>query len=399
MVCFFGSGCLLIFLLISGCAALKSPADISARPTMIRLPLSMYPVPADDLDYDGLDRGIQMSLAYLNKLPQDRSFRFGPDTYTAAHLIRSLEYFQKFIASRPPATQLSEMIRKNYQVYRAAGDEATGRVLFTGYYEPLLNGSSKETAEYRYPVFSRPDDLTTIELPAFSSRYPDETLVGRCTGQKVVPYYDRKTIGNGAILKDHAQVLAWVRDPVDLFFLQIQGSGKIHLEQGSLLNVHYHITNGHPYRSIGKILKDQGKIPGSEISMQTIRSYLKNHPQDVETVLNENPSYVFFKIETDGPLGNLNVPLTPGRSVAVDRKLFPPAALMYIQTQKPVMDDKGRLNGWESLERFALNQDTGGAITGSGRADIFWGNGSYAELAAGYLQHRGEMYFLVLNAF
>ena len=133
--------------------------------------------------------------------------------------------------------------------------------------------------------------------------------------------------------------------------------------------------------------------------MQTIRSYLKNHPQDVETVLNENPSYVFFKIETDGPLGNLNVPLTPGRSVAVDRKLFPPAALMYIQTQKPVMDDKGRLNGWESLERFALNQDTGGAITGSGRADIFWGNGSYAELAAGYLQHRGEMYFLVLNAF
>jgi membrane-bound lytic murein transglycosylase A len=131
--------------------------------------------------------------------------------------------------------------------------------------------------------------------------------------------------------------------------------------------------------------------------MQAIRAYLKSHPQDQETVLNTNLSYVFFKIETDGPLGNLNVPLTPGRSIAVDKKIFPPAALMYIQTQKPAMTEAGQLRNWEEFGRFALNQDTGGAITGPGRADVFWGNGLYAELAAGHLQHRGDMYFLILK--
>ncbi len=184
---------------------------------------------------------------------------------------------------------------------------------------------------------------------------------------------------------------------MDLFFLHIQGSGKILLDQGKTVNVHYHVANGHPYKSIGKVLIDQGKIPKAEISMQAIRAYLKSHPEEQEAILNANPSYVFFKTETDGPLGNLNVPLTPGRSIAVDKKIFPPAALMYIQTQKPVMTEAGQLGAWEEFGRFALNQDTGGAITGPARADIFWGNGPYAELAAGHLQHRGDMYFLILK--
>ena len=380
-------------LLLSGCAPVKAPTVVETPPVLVKLSPSAYPALSDDLNYEGLNHCILMSLTYLRKLPRDRTFAFGTDSYTAAHLIRSLEVFQEFIQTRPSVGRINEMVRRDFLVYRAAG--ASEKVLFTGYYEPLLKGSIKETALYHYPIYSRPDDLVTVDLSAFSAKYAGETITGRYTGQTLVPYYDRKAIENREIFK--GQALAWVGDPVDLFFLHIQGSGKILLDQGKTLNVHYHATNGHPYRSIGKVLIDQGKISRSEISMQAIRAYLKSHPQEQETILSANPSYVFFKTETDGPLGNLNVPLTPGRSIAVDKKIFPPAALMYIQTQKPVMTEAGQLGTWEEFGRFALNQDTGGAITGPGRADIFWGNGPYAELAAGYLQHRGDMYFLILK--
>ncbi len=383
-------------LLLSGCAPVKAPTVVSTQPALVKLsPPSAYPALADDLNYEGLNHCIQMSLSYLKKVPQDRAFAFGTDSYTAAHLIRSLAVFQAFIQTGPSVDRINEMVRRDFLVYRAAG--LSEKVLFTGYYEPLLKGSLKETALYRYPIHSRPDDLVTVDLSAFSAKYAGETITGRFTGKTLVPYHDRKSIENREIFKNHPQALAWVSDPVDLFFLHIQGSGKILLDQGKTLNVHYHVTNGHPYRSIGKVLIDQGKIPKTEISMQAIRAYLKSNPQDQEAVLNANPSYVFFKIETDGPLGNLNVPLTPGRSIAVDKKIFPPAALMYIQTQKPVMTEAGQIGTWEEFGRFALNQDTGGAITGPARADIFWGNGPYAELAAGHLQHRGDMYFLILK--
>ena len=382
-------------LLLSGCAPVKTATVGETPPALVKLSPSGYPLLTDDLNFEGLNHGILMSLAYLRKIPQDRAFAFGADSYTAAHLIRSMEMFQKFIQNKPSADQINDMIRKDFNVYRAAG--ATEKVLFTGYYEPVLKGSLKQTAIYRYPIYCRPDDLVTVDLSAFSAKYAGETIVGRYTGQTLVPYYDRKAIENREIFKDRAPALAWVGDPVDLFFLHIQGSGKILLDQGKMLNVHYLVSNGHPYRSIGKALIDQGKIPKSEISMQAIRAYLKAHPEEQAAILSANPSFVFFKTETDGPLGNLNVPLTPGRSIAVDKKIFPPAALMFIQAQKPVMTEAGGLGAWEDFGRFALNQDTGGAITGPARADIFWGNGPYAELAAGHLQHRGDMYFLILK--
>jgi membrane-bound lytic murein transglycosylase A len=382
-----------VALLLFGCAPAKAPTPVETPPALVKLSSSVYPPLSDDLNYEGLNHCIQMSLTYLKKVPADRAFSFGTDAYTAAHLVRSLEVFQEFIQSRPPADQITAKVRSDYVVYRAGG--LTEKVLFTGYYEPILKGSLTETALYSYPLYCRPDDLVTVDLSAFSAKYAGETITGRYTGQTLVPYYDRKTIENRNLFK--GQALAWVSDPVDLFFLHIQGSGKIQLDQGKTVNVHYHATNGLPYRSIGKTLIDQGKIPRSEISMQAIRAYLKSHPEEQEAILSANPSYVFFKTELDGPLGNLNVPLTPGRSIAVDKKLFPPAALMYIQAQKPVLTEAGQIGTWENFGRFALNQDTGGAIVGPGRADIFWGNGPYAELAAGHLQHRGEMYFLILN--
>ena len=386
---------ILPILLLSGCTIFKAPPAVEAPPALVRLSPSSYPALTDDLDYDGLDRSIQMSLTYLKKIPADRVLTFGLDTYPASHLIRSLELFRGFIQDNPSADQLEAMVRRDFLVYRAGG--VSEKVLFTGYYEPELNGSLTETPIYRYPVYSRPDDLVNVDLSAFSSKYAGETITGRYTGQMIVPYYDRKTIENRDFFTGRAPVLVWVDDPVALYFLQVQGSGKVKLDEGGILNVHYHTGNGHPYRSVGRILIEQGKIPRAQMSMQAIRAYLKDHPDERESILNANPSYVFFKTETDGPLGNLNVPLTPGRSIAVDKKIFPPAALVYIQAQKPVVNEAEQIDTWEGFGRFVLNQDTGGAITGPGRADIFWGNGSYAEIAAGHLQHRGEMYFFILK--
>jgi membrane-bound lytic murein transglycosylase A len=357
-----------------------------------------YPQFSDDLDYHGLEHGILQSLVYLRKIPVDRVFVFGRDRYDTIHMIRSLEYFLEYIQQNPSSKELKDFLKAKYRVYRSVGRDGRGEVLYTGYYEPNLRGSLFRSAEYKFPIYARPNDLLTIDLSLFNEKYKGEKIIGRYTDQTVVPYYDRNDIDYKDALGDSAEVLAWVTDPIDIFFLQIQGSGKVYLDNGEVINVHYHATNGQPYRSIGKLLIDENKITREEMSMQKIRAYLQEHPEEIETVFNYNPSYVFFKIEPEGPLGNINVRLTPGRSIALDRKLFPPAALAFIVTEKPFVDGSGNIVAWSEFSRFALNQDTGGAIKSPGRADLFWGNGHYAQIAAGHLKHTGELYFLVLKS-
>jgi len=312
-------------------------------------------------------------------------------------MIRSLDHFLNFIRTKPLKDELIRYINNNYLVYTSLGSDNRGKVLFTGYYEPVIEGRRKNDPEYSFPIYARPDDLTTINLSLFSPKFKGETIIGRYTNQSVVPYYNSKEIEYDGRLEGKAEEIAWVKDRIDLFFLQIQGSGKIYLDNGEIINVHYHATNGQPYRSIGKLLVDEGKISREEISMQKIRDYLRCHPEEIETVLNYNPSYVFFKIEQDGPIGYLEVKLTPERSIALDRRFFPPAGLAFIETKKPLINGDGTIHQWMEFSRFVLNQDTGGAIRGPGRADLFWGNGEYAEIAAGHMQEFGKLYFLILK--
>ena len=357
-----------------------------------------YPDFLDDMTYNGLEDSLLQSLSYLNKIPADRQFIFGKDQYNARHMIKSLQHFLDYIKTRPPRQDLKKFIQSDYRIYQSVGRNGEGEVLYTGYYEPFLKGSLVRSDRYRFPIYTRPRDLITINLSLFHKKFRGEKIIGRYTNQSVVPYYDRSEIETGGVLEDKAEVLAWAEDPVDVFFLQIQGSGKVQLENGNVFNVHYQTTNGRPYRSIGKLLIDEEKISVADMSMQKIREYLNNHPEEIDTVLNYNPSYVFFIIEPNGPLGNINVKLTPGRSIALDRRIFPSAALAFIETEKPLIDDAGQIHSWQRFSRFVLNQDTGGAIKGPGRADLFWGNGPYAEIAAGHLKHTGELYFLVLKS-
>ena len=383
-------------LVLFGC----TPSAKKAVKENIMEPISSWSLPefSDDMGYNGLEHSILKSLSYLKKIPADREFVFGQDRYNTDHMIVSLQQFLDFIQTQPSRQELNKFIQSNYRVYRSVGRDGWGEVLYTGYYEPHLRGSLIRAEEYQFPIYSRPEDLIAIDLSLFNEKYNGQKIIGRYTDQKtVVPYYERSAIDTEGVLEGRAEVLAWVEDPVDIFFLQIQGSGKVYLDNGEVINVGYQTTNGQPYRSIGKLLIDEEKISVEEMSMQKIREYLHNHPEEMDTVLNHNPSYVFFTIEPDGPLGNINVKLTPGRSIALDRRIFPKAALTFIQTEKPVIDSTGQIHSWLPFTRFALNQDTGGAIRGPGRADLFWGNGPYAEIAAGHLKHAGELYFLVLE--
>jgi len=386
----------LIPLFFVSCAELKKEPLVSKKSALKKVWSFWYPKFSDDMAYEGLENSILKSISYLKKVPSNRMFTFEKDSYSAAHMIKSLERFLSFIQTTPSDQDMKKYIKSNYFVYKSVGGNTSRKVLFTGYYEPIIEASLEKTFEYRFPIYSRPYDLITIDLSLFSEKYKGKRIIGRYAEQTVFPYYERNEIENQGVLDGNAEEIAWVKDPVDLFFLQIQGSGKICLEDGNLINIHYHIANGRPYRSIGKLLIDEGKIPKSEMSMQKIRSYLSNHPDEVEAILNYNPSYVFFKIEEEGPLGYLGVKLTPGRSIALDRRIFPLAALAFIETEKPAIND-GQIDNWTDFSRFVLNQDTGGAIRGPGRADLFWGNGPYAEIAAGHMQHMGKLYFLILK--
>jgi membrane-bound lytic murein transglycosylase A len=307
----------------------------------------------------------------------------------------SQEAFLNLLSKGLDAEQLSREIRKEFRVYRATGREGNGRVLFTGYYEPIYEGRLARDEVFRYPLYRLPGDLIRIDLSPFGEKFKGESLVARIDGKKVQPYFSRSQIEGEKVLDGKGLEIAFLKDPLDVFFLHIQGSGRVRLPEGKDLLVHYQASNGRPYRSIGRYMIDKGFLAREEMSMQAMRRYLTEHPEVRDEVLNQNPSYIFFqKVET-GPWGSLGVLLTPGRSVALDPKLFPKGALGFISSRKPLVNDRGEITEWIEFSRFVLHQDSGGAIKGAGRADIFWGSGPYAELAAGHLQHEGDLYVLI----
>ena len=383
---------------LAACGIFIKKPIITQKTSLKKLDPADYPEFTDHLFFEHLGESIQRSLAYFHRIPPDRIFYFDDETFTTRHMIASLEVFQDFIRTKNPSKyELNQFISSNYLVFKSVGGNRKNEMLFTGYYEPVIQGSLSKSDEYCYPIYAVPPDLVRIDLSLFSSRFSGEKIVGRVSENKVLPYYDRQEIEQGGALADSAEILAWTNNPIDLFFLQIQGSGKIELEDGSTLNIHYHASNGHPYRSIGRLLIDEGKILKEQMSMQKIREYLNENPNEVERILNYNKSYVFFKLEANGPIGSLQEQLTEMRSIALDQRIFPRGALAYMETFRPEFDEVGQIFDWIEFKGFVLHQDTGGAIRGPDRADLFWGSGPRAKLAAGHMQHPGTLYFLVLR--
>jgi membrane-bound lytic murein transglycosylase A len=270
----------------------------------------------------------------------------------------------------------------------AEGGETEG--LITGYYEPLLKGSLEPSDEYRYPLYGVPKDLLVVDLGSVYPQLNGLRLRGKLVGNKVVPYYDRAQLNDDPELLRGAEIL-WVDSLVDVFFLHVQGSGLVRLTDGSTVAVGYAQQNGHPYQSIGRVLVDMGELDREEVTLFTIRDWLQANPGRLHEVLAMNPSYVFFELkdgQADGPVGSLNVELTPARSVAVDRSVIPLGAPVWLQTTLPDEDQS-------PFDRLMLAQDTGGAIKGHVRADVFWGRGDEAEMLAGTMKQQGRLFVLL----
>ena len=276
-----------------------------------------------------------------------------------------------------------------------AGDDENDDGLITGYYEPMLEGSHVKTARFRYPVYRRPDDLLVIDLGDLYEELKGKRVRGRLQGDnRVVPYFSREQIENGGSpLK--GKEIAWVEDPVSLFFLHIQGSGVIRLQDDTLMAVGYHDQNGHPYYAIGRRLIEEKQIKQEDMSMQAIREWLVNNPDRAANLLNDNPSYVFFDVRPStesGPIGSLGVPLMAERSIAVDRRVIRLGLPVWLDTTLPANDPEKKES--PPYRRLVFAQDTGGAINGSIRADLFWGRGPQAGEVAGRMRQPGSLYVL-----
>ena len=279
-----------------------------------------------------------------------------------------------------------------YRVTTADGIDV-GRV--TGYYEPMLKGSRVRNDRYRYPLYAPPDDLLTVELGEIFPELKSERVRGRLDGKRVVPYWARAEIDAGQA-RLSGRELVWLDDPIEAFFVHIQGSARIELADRSSIRVGYADQNGHPYRSIGRVLIERGELTLDKASMQGIKAWGRQHPDKLPSLLAENPSYVFFREIAadpvhgiDGPIGALGVPLAAGRAIAVDARFLPLGAPVFLATTYPLSDAR--------LQRLVLAQDTGGAIRGALRADYFWGSGDDAGRNAGRMNQTGRMWLLWPN--
>lgn len=414
-----------IAVVLAGCAAQRRPAPPPAtvapkqaapkqatpqppvpqqapQPPLAPTPSPLTPVSwdsagniKDDLDFQGLAAACRASGGYYQKVPPETPFLFGRQAVTASQMAQALAELALVAEDKSKADdEKAAWIKGHFLLYRSDGDDGAGHVLFTGYFEPVLRASRKPDERFRYPLYKRPQDLLEIDLSSFPVKADRQKLYGRIEQGRVLPYYTREDIDSKGVLNGKGLELCFLNDPVDRFFLQVQGSGRLVLEDNSTVRILYDGKNGHPYKSLGKFLVASGKLPKDGVSLDAIRRFLAEHPAELDADLNVNPSYTFFRFGDGGPYGNIQVALTPNRSIATDAAIFPKGAPVLIVTEKPRFDEKGNVEGYDPFARFVLNQDTGGAITGAGRVDIFFGPGTEAGLYAGQMQQDGRLYFL-----
>lgn len=292
---------------------------------------------------------------------------------------------------RDNAAAVRTFFESFFQPYQVVNPDASTAGLVTGYYEPLLRGARKRGGPFQTPLHRAPSDMLPIDLSGVYPELKTLRLRGRMSGNRIVPYFTRGELSDNNLLA--GQELVWVDDPVDAFFLQVQGSGRVQLtDTKELIRVAYADQNGHPYKSIGRYLVDKGEMKLEQASAQSIKAWIAANPSRRQEVLNSNPSYVFFREEKildhgKGPKGSLGVPLTAERSIAVDPQFIPMGAPVFLSTTQP--------NSTAILQRLMMAQDTGGAIKGAVRADFFWGFGAAAGEKAGRTKQPGEMWVLL----
>ncbi len=363
-----------LIIIISGCVS-KPPQVV--KPPIVKVE-SLSPVNWDQVDGWQLDRPAAALEAFQK----------------SCRAIGKRERWQQVCSEAVAISPVGHLVARGYferffQPYQVRNEDGSSDGMITGYYGPELLGSRMPTDEYKYPLYSQPDSMLIVDLDEIYPELSQYRLRGRVVGNRVVPFFEREEIDNGDNPLS-GQEIFWVKDPVDLFFLHIQGSGRIRLPDDEVVMVNYANQNGHPYRSIGKLLLERNAMTRDQMSMQNIRRWVKENPEAGKRLLAENPSYVFFReLSPDykSPPGALGVPLTALRSLAVDPRTIPLGAPVFLSTTFP--------GTGSPLQQLMVAQDTGGAIKGQVRADFFWGMGNDAGKIAGKMKQDGRLWVLL----
>ena len=348
----------------------------------------------DDLDLSSLETALDRSLQYYEKV-KESSFRYGNRDIKVTELRASLLAFREILRGDDSVEMKMNRIEATFELVPATGRDEPAPVIFTGYYIPTLNGSWSKTGRFRYPLYRKPDDLIVVNLGKFDGKYRREQVIGRMERDELVPYYTRDEIDRKGALDGRRLELLWVDDPIALYSLHVQGSGKIRMPDGRIIVVSYAQSNGRPFRSMSNALIEREKMTAREVSYPRVQQYLIDNPHELGDLFSYNDRYIFFRRVERDPLGSLQVPVTSGRTIATDPDVFPKGALALIKTRKPLFDDDGQIRQWVPFSRFVLNQDAGAAIKGPGRVDIFCGDGPNAEQLAGSFKEQGEIYILL----
>jgi membrane-bound lytic murein transglycosylase A len=380
--------------LLASCvrAPLKGPEN-AMRPTSA-------PTLADDLPLDRLADAVERQVRFMETSPGFNRFVFGERVIPKDEYLAGLKRFAELArAGMLDRDAFFKNVREEFDFYEVYGQQSWGDAFISGYYEPVVEGALKRTPRFTQPLYSTPTDLLQVHLSDFDERSANgKSLRARVDGAKVVPYYSREQIDGKGVLKGKKLELAWL-DPIDAFFLQVQGSGTVQLAKGQSLRVGYAERNGQKYESIGKFLA--GKIPPGKVTMQSIEAYLRSAPpEEARQVMFNNPSYVFFKKLDDNAITSMGVPAEAGRTIATDSRYFAKGMLGFLSSSKPEFDNilATEPNKWTEFSRFVLDQDVGGAITGGGRVDLFWGAGAAAGQTAGVMKQKGKLYYLAPKA-
>lgn len=332
----------------------------------------------------GLEQAVRHSLAYLAKKSSQRYFPYGDITHERA--VASLERFLEVLATATTPAALNEAIRAEFDVYQSVGYDDRGTVYFTGYYCPIFDGRRERIGPYRYPLYALPPDLVKDEEGrTLGRRNPDGSLSPR--------YPTRREIEEGRLL-DGLEV-AWLKSPFEAYVVTVQGSAKLRLQDGTLYELGYAGNNGHDYTPVSAAMISDGVIRRSELSLQTLLRYFNQHPEQAYNYCWKNDRYVFFQEAPGGPFGSLNTPVTPYRTIATDKEVFPRACLSFLKSNLPVVYDGQVID--TPYSGFVLDQDTGGAIRAAGRCDVYMGIGPSAEAVAGRTGSEGGLYYLFIR--
>lgn len=370
---------MLMALLLIGCS----------KPRMTPLRETAAFEPVDDGDRASLIASVERQFEALKKIPDDRPYLYGKTTVGKDRVLRTLQRFLELARTTASDEEMRSAVQREFLFFQSVGN-SKGKVLFTGYYEPLIQASPVKTEHFRFPLHARPADLI-----GFSSDIED---CGRILEGKRSTYFPRSQIdGPPFVLEGKGYDLCYVADYFDKFTLQVQGSGAVQMPDGVIKRVNFATTNCIPYVSVGKVMIQGGAIPAEKMSLQAMRTYFQQNPDKLYPYIFQNERYVFFTFGDKGPYGYENALLTPGRSIATDRRIrLPKGTLAYIDTQKPVNTGGGD-PGFQPFKRYVMDQDTGNIIIGPGRVDVYWGPGEEAEYTAGHMKTGGALYYLLLK--